>query len=143
MTSNLLGIKLSFLLLLFNVYIWTHTFSTIQVEHFTQSSSCQAYVICFAIRQNLFLRLTVFIVWGYPDTQHKNFRLEDAQSDLRSLTEVANELRRTGQMYKLRFERRCADLQMAEAEVTNLDLAYAVFWILFLNFLNNMDILNL
>ncbi|XP_022879371.1 WPP domain-associated protein-like isoform X2 [Olea europaea var. sylvestris] len=44
-------------------------------------------------------------------------RLEDAQSDLRSLTEVANELRRTGQMYKLRFERRCADLQMAEAEV--------------------------
>ncbi|KAL2524375.1 WPP domain-associated protein [Abeliophyllum distichum] len=46
-----------------------------------------------------------------------NSRLEDAQSDLKSLTEVANVLRRTGQMYKHRFERRCVDLQMAEAEV--------------------------
>ncbi|CAA2956881.1 Hypothetical predicted protein [Olea europaea subsp. europaea] len=46
-----------------------------------------------------------------------NSRLEDAQSDLKSLTEVANELRRTGQTYKQRFERRCVDLQMAEAEV--------------------------
>ncbi|KAL2474167.1 WPP domain-associated protein [Forsythia ovata] len=47
----------------------------------------------------------------------KNSRLEDARSDLKSLTEVANVLRRTGQMYKQRFERRCVDLQMAEAEV--------------------------
>ncbi|CAI9773303.1 unnamed protein product [Fraxinus pennsylvanica] len=46
-----------------------------------------------------------------------NSRLKDAQSELKSLTEVANVLRRTGQMYKQRFERKCVDLQMAEAEV--------------------------
>ncbi|CAI9760061.1 unnamed protein product [Fraxinus pennsylvanica] len=49
--------------------------------------------------------------------KNNNSRLEDAQSDLKCLTEVANDLRRTGQMYKQRFERRCADLQMAEVEV--------------------------
>ncbi|XP_073302612.1 WPP domain-associated protein-like [Primulina huaijiensis] len=46
-----------------------------------------------------------------------NLRLEDVSSNLKSLTEIANEFRRSGLTYRCKLERRCADLQKAEAEV--------------------------
>lgn len=46
-----------------------------------------------------------------------NLRLEDVSSDLKSLTEIANEFRRSGLTYRCKLERRFADLQKAEAEV--------------------------
>ncbi|KAA8514827.1 hypothetical protein F0562_018006 [Nyssa sinensis] len=46
-----------------------------------------------------------------------NLRLEYTSSQLSSLIQKANRLRRTGLLYKQRLEKRCSDLQMAEAEV--------------------------
>ncbi|XP_011085198.1 WPP domain-associated protein [Sesamum indicum] len=44
-------------------------------------------------------------------------RLEDISSQLKAFSKMATVLRSTGFMYKQKLERRCADLQMAEAEV--------------------------
>ncbi|KAG8385063.1 hypothetical protein BUALT_Bualt03G0002600 [Buddleja alternifolia] len=46
-----------------------------------------------------------------------NLRLEDATSHLKTLTNTANALKRTGLIYKKRMEGKRADLRMAEAEV--------------------------
>uniref|UniRef100_A0A5B7BJP8 Putative WPP domain-associated protein n=1 Tax=Davidia involucrata TaxID=16924 RepID=A0A5B7BJP8_DAVIN len=46
-----------------------------------------------------------------------NLRLEDSSSQLSSLIQKANRLGRTELLYKQGLERRCSDLQMAEAEV--------------------------
>ncbi|XP_059668306.1 WPP domain-associated protein-like [Cornus florida] len=46
-----------------------------------------------------------------------NSRLEYSSSQLSSLNQKANMLRRTGLLCKQRLERRCSNLQMAEAEV--------------------------
>ncbi|KAK4488104.1 hypothetical protein RD792_003846 [Penstemon davidsonii] len=46
-----------------------------------------------------------------------NLRLEDTTSHLTAVTNMASELRRTGLVYKQKLERKCADLQIAEAEV--------------------------
>ncbi|XP_073299194.1 WPP domain-associated protein-like [Primulina huaijiensis] len=46
-----------------------------------------------------------------------NLRLEDVSSHLRSLTKIADEFRRSGLTYRYNLERRCSDLQKAEAEV--------------------------
>lgn len=46
-----------------------------------------------------------------------NIRLQNSASHLQSLNQKANTLRRTGALYKKRLERRCLDLQKAEAEV--------------------------
>ncbi|KAL0290319.1 UNVERIFIED_CONTAM: WPP domain-associated protein [Sesamum calycinum] len=45
------------------------------------------------------------------------FRLEDTNSQLKTFSKMATVLRRTGLTYKQKLERKCADLQMAEAEV--------------------------
>ncbi|KAI8524535.1 hypothetical protein RHMOL_Rhmol13G0156900 [Rhododendron molle] len=46
-----------------------------------------------------------------------NMRLEDTNSQLSSLVRKTNSLKNTALLYKKRLERRCNDLQMAEAEV--------------------------
>jgi hypothetical protein len=46
------------------------------------------------------------------------FRLEKLISESRLLIPNANVLRRTGLLYKQRLERRCSDLEKAEAEVS-------------------------
>lgn len=46
------------------------------------------------------------------------FRLENLISESHLLIPNANVLRRTGLSYKQRFERRCSDLEKAEAEVS-------------------------
>jgi hypothetical protein len=46
------------------------------------------------------------------------FRLEKLISESRLLIPNANLLRRTGLLYKQRLERRCSDLEKAEAEVS-------------------------
>ncbi|XP_073136341.1 WPP domain-associated protein [Henckelia pumila] len=46
-----------------------------------------------------------------------SLRLEDASSQLKSLIDIANEFRKSGLKYRYNLERRCADLQKAEAEV--------------------------
>lgn len=51
------------------------------------------------------------------DMKMNNLRLENSSSQLRSLIKKANVLRRTEFHYKQRLEKRCSDLQMAEAEV--------------------------
>ncbi|XP_057971931.1 WPP domain-associated protein [Malania oleifera] len=49
--------------------------------------------------------------------KRNSFRLEDSTSQLSSLIQRAIVLRRTGVLYKQRLEKRCSDLQKAEAEV--------------------------
>ncbi|XP_010247766.1 PREDICTED: WPP domain-associated protein [Nelumbo nucifera] len=49
--------------------------------------------------------------------KRNNLRLDDLNSQCRPLVQGANSLRRIGLMYEQRLERRCSDLQMAEAEV--------------------------
>ncbi|KAJ8758741.1 hypothetical protein K2173_000462 [Erythroxylum novogranatense] len=51
------------------------------------------------------------------DIRRKSLRLATLTSELSSLSEKANKLRKTGLQYKQRFERRSSDLQKAEAEV--------------------------
>lgn len=51
------------------------------------------------------------------DILDSNTRLENLKSQLSSLTKAANLLKSTGFIYKQKFERKCADLQMAEDEV--------------------------
>ncbi|KAL3522860.1 hypothetical protein ACH5RR_015694 [Cinchona calisaya] len=46
-----------------------------------------------------------------------SLRFEDSFSQLNSLLKKVKLLKRTGRKYQQRFEKRCADLQMAEAEV--------------------------
>ncbi|GAB2267667.1 hypothetical protein Dimus_002651 [Dionaea muscipula] len=46
-----------------------------------------------------------------------NLRLESSNLEVNSFIKKANILRRTGSLYKLRLEKRCMDLQKAEAEV--------------------------
>lgn len=45
------------------------------------------------------------------------FRLDNLSSELVALIQKANIVRRTGLMYKQKLEKRCSDLQKAEAEV--------------------------
>ncbi|KAL0310504.1 UNVERIFIED_CONTAM: WPP domain-associated protein [Sesamum angustifolium] len=49
--------------------------------------------------------------------KRNTLRLEDTNSQLKTFSKMATVLRRTGLMYKQKLERKCADLQMAEAEV--------------------------
>ncbi|XP_048132002.1 WPP domain-associated protein isoform X2 [Rhodamnia argentea] len=51
------------------------------------------------------------------DIQRKNMRLGTVESQLSSLKQKAVALGRMGSIYKQRLERRCSDLQKAEAEV--------------------------
>uniref|UniRef100_A0A2P2JZA7 Early endosome antigen n=1 Tax=Rhizophora mucronata TaxID=61149 RepID=A0A2P2JZA7_RHIMU len=46
-----------------------------------------------------------------------SFRLKNLSCQVSSLAGKANKLRRTGLLYKQRLERKCCDLQKAEAEV--------------------------
>lgn len=59
---------------------------------------------------NLELRTTENMKWN-------NVRLENSTFQLGLLVKKVNVLRRTGLLYKQRLERRCSDLQKAEAEV--------------------------
>ncbi|KAI9197617.1 hypothetical protein LWI28_001641 [Acer negundo] len=51
------------------------------------------------------------------DIKKSNLRLDSLSSELVALIQKANIVRRTGLMYKQKLERRCSDLQKAEAEV--------------------------
>ncbi|KAK2644808.1 hypothetical protein Ddye_020003 [Dipteronia dyeriana] len=51
------------------------------------------------------------------DIKKSNLRLDNLSSQLVALIQKANIVRRTGLMYKQKLERRCSDLQKAEAEV--------------------------
>ncbi|CAM8921625.1 unnamed protein product [Rhodiola kirilowii] len=51
------------------------------------------------------------------DIEIKNSRLEDVRTQLSYLIKKSNIQRRTGLLYKQRLEKRCLDLQKAEAEV--------------------------
>jgi hypothetical protein len=53
------------------------------------------------------------------------FRIEHSFSELSSLLKKAKFLTRTGLMYKQKLERKCSDLQMAEAEVMNWNLFFS------------------
>ncbi|CAA7029208.1 unnamed protein product [Microthlaspi erraticum] len=50
-------------------------------------------------------------------TQKTNSRLKDMSSQLRDLSHQMNELKGKASMYKQQFEKKCCDLQKAEAEV--------------------------
>uniref|UniRef100_A0A2P2JZF9 Uncharacterized protein MANES_06G068100 n=1 Tax=Rhizophora mucronata TaxID=61149 RepID=A0A2P2JZF9_RHIMU len=58
-------------------------------------------------------------IWG------KNLRLKNLSCQVSSLAGKANKLRRTGLLYKQRLERKCCDLQKAEAEVC---CNFYIFW---------------
>ncbi|XP_002523187.2 WPP domain-associated protein [Ricinus communis] len=67
--------------------------------------------------QELSKAVTDFECRTTEDLRVNSLRLEHLSSQLSSLVQDANKLRRTGLMYKQKLEVRCSDLRKAEAEV--------------------------
>ncbi|XP_047969869.1 LOW QUALITY PROTEIN: WPP domain-associated protein-like [Salvia hispanica] len=67
---------------------------------------------------NRFSKLSSEFEWRVSGAiKSTNSRLEDANSHLKAITEMANELRRSELLYKQKLERGNTDLKMAESEV--------------------------